>query len=226
MTEHPIDFTALRDELRALNRGALLIIAVRAIEMMPATQLSTLLSDFVQLTTRPSKASNVSVSLPDEVRAFYDAAMAGKYYETVQINNGSSQQQSKGTDAFIAEFYRLLHKCIRAAQQDAPSGACAGFEPLFGLLRYIDEGNDDVLFFPDDGCSLDVGVNWRAALPAYFNCLAKPSSPEEFARTVDKAIVDFVDYDRSWHTDAARKVANDAQRIALDALVTRRSNGT
>lgn len=220
MTEHLIDFTALRADLRALSRSSLLIIAERAIELMPAVQLSTLLSDFVRVETSPSEASHAPVSLPEEVQVFCDAAKAGKYYETVQINNGSSQQHSEGTDAFIAEFHRLLHKCIRVADQEVPSEACSSFELLFGLLRHIDEGDDDLLFFADDGSSLDVGVNWRTALPAYLNCLAKVSSPEEFARTVGETIEDFVDYDRPWYTDVARNVANDAQRIALDALIT------
>ena len=219
MTEHLIDLTAVRAELRAMNRGSLLIIAERAIELMPAAQLSTLLSDYVRVETSPTEANHVPVSLPDEVRVFYDTAMAGKYYETVEINNRSGQEQSEGTDAFIAEFHRLLQKCIQAAHQEVPAGLRESFEFLFGLLRHVDEGNDDVLFFADDGSSLDVGVNWCAALPAYFNCLAKTSSPEEFARTVDKAVADFVDYDRPWYTDAARKVGSDVQRIALDALM-------
>lgn len=220
MTEPLIDFTAVRAELRALDRGALLIIAERAIELMPAAQLSTLLSDFVRLTERPSDAANAAVSLQDDVREFYDAAMAGTYYETVEINNRGRQKQSSGTDTFISEFDRLLRRCIRAADQEVPSGLRDSFELLFGLLRHIDEGNDDVLFFADDGSSLDVGVNWRTTLPAYFNCLAKTSSPEDFARTVDEAIADFVDYDRPRYTDAAREVADDAQRIALDAFMT------
>ena len=225
MTEHLIDFTAVRAGLRALNRGSLLIIAERAIELMPATQLSTLLSDFVRLTARPAEAGNAPVSLLDEVRTFYDAAMAGKYYETIEINNRGRQEQSEGSDAFTAEFHRLLHTCIRAADQEVPSGLRESFEFLFGLLRHIDEGNDDVLFFSDDGSSLDVGVNWRAVLPAYFRCLAETSSPEEFARTVGETIADFVDYDQPWYLNEARNVANDAQRIALDAPIMRRSIG-
>lgn len=219
MTEPLIDFTAVRAELRALDRGTLLIIAELAIELMPAAQLSTLLSDYVRVETSPTEASHAPVSLPDEVRVFYDTAMAGNYYETVEINNRGGQEQSEGTDAFIAEFHRLLQKCIQASHQEVHAGLRESFEFLFALLRHVDEGNDDVLFFADDGSSLDVGVNWCAALPAYFNCLAKTSSPEEFARTVDKAVMDFVDYDRPWYTDAARKVGSDVQRIALDALM-------
>ena len=220
MTEPLIDFTAVRAELRALDRGALLIIAERAIELMPAAQLSTLLSDYVRVETSPTEASHAPVSLPDEVRVFYNTGMAGKYYETVEINNRGGQEQSEGTDAFIAEFHRLLHKCISAADQEVLVGACESFEFLFGLLRHIDEGNDGVLFFADDGSSLDVSVNWRTALPAYFNCLAKTSSPEEFARTVVEAIADFVEYDRPRYTDAAREVASAEQRAALDAPMT------
>lgn len=215
-----IDFNAVRAELRAMDRGNLLIIAERAIELMPATQLAALLSDFMQLTARPAEAGNASASLPEEVQAFYDAAMAGQYYETIEINNRGRQEQSHCTDAFIAEFHRLLHKCIRAADQEVPSEVCESFEFLFGLLRRIDEGHDDVLFFADEGSSSDVGVNWRTTLPAYFNCLAKMSSPKDFARTVDEAIADFVAYDRPWYREVASNVANNAQRIALDALMT------
>lgn len=220
MTEHLIDFTAVRTDLRALSRGSLLMIAERAIELMPAAQLSTLLSDFVHVETSTAEASYSPVPLLGNVRAFYDAAMAGEYFETAEINNRGRQEQSRGTDAFIAEFHLLLHKCIIAADQEVPSGLRESFEFLFSLLRHINEGNDNVLFFADNGSSLDVGVNWRAALPAYFNCLATTSSPEEFAQTVSETIEDFVDYDWPWYEDVARNVANDAQRAALDAPMT------
>lgn len=213
-----IDLNAVRSELRTMDRGRLLIIAERAIELMPETQLGALLSDFMRLTAQPAEAGNASASLPEEVRAFYDAAMAGQYYETIEVNNRGRPEQSHGTDAFIAEFHRLLHKCIRAADQDVASEVCESFEFLFRLLRRIDEGCDDVLV--DEGSSSDVGVNWRTALPAYFNCLTKMSSPMDFARTVDEAIADFVAYDQPWYRDMASNVANNTQRIALDALMT------
>lgn len=211
-----IDFNAVRAELRTMDRGSLLIIAERAIELMPAKQLHALLSDFMRLTACPTEAG----TLLDEVRAFSDAAMAGNYYEIVEINNRGRHGQSRATDAFIAEFHRLLHKCIRAADQDVPSGVCESFGLLFGLLRHIDEGRDDVLFFADEGSSSDVGVHWRTALPAYFNCLATTSSPQEFARTVDETITDFVNYDRLWYWDLVNNIANDAQHIALSTIIS------
>ena len=225
MALHPIDFKSLRAELRALNRGSLLIIAERSIELLPATQLSALLGDFVQLTAQPAEAGNAPVSLLDEVRAFYDAAMDGKYYEHVEIGGEGRPQQSRGTDAFIAEFDRLMRNCVRVSEEDiepaVPDNFWRGvrdcFELLFALLRHIDEGNDDVLAFADDGSSLDVGVNWRVVLPAYFECLAETeaTSPEEFARAVGQVIADFAEHDRARYMDAAYTAANDAQRIAM-----------
>lgn len=219
MTEHLIDYTAARTDLRALNRSSLLIIAERAIELMPAAQLSTLLSDFVRLTARTAEAGNAPVSLLDEVRAFYEAAMAGKYYEAVAINNQGRQEQSEGTDAFIADFDRLLRECVRASDNLVDSTATVDFELLFGLLRHMDEGNDDVLFFADDDGISTIGINWRTTLPAYISSLARTSLPDEFGHTVDATIEDFAREDRPYYLAVARNAASDAQRISLDAIV-------
>lgn len=231
MTQHQFDSKSLRAELRALSRGTLLLIAERAIELVTKDQLVTLLGDIVQINVAPTDARsdaaarNGMTSLLDEVRSFHDAAVKGDYYEHVEIKSKGQREQSGGTDAFIAEFDRLTRKCIGALTADIEPGVSDSFarevrdcfELLFVLLRHIDEGNDDVLAFSDDGSSLDVGVNWRMVLPAYFKCLAETeaSSPEEFARTVDEAIAEFAEHDRSRYMDAARMAANEAQRSAI-----------
>ena len=222
MPEQLTELTTLRADLRTLNRGSLLIIAERAIELIPATQLSALLCDFIQITARSAEGDNAPASLFDEVSAFYDAAMTGKYYETVEINNRGRQEHSKSTDAFISEFDRLLRKCIRATGQEMHLETRSSFELLLGLLRHIGDGHDDVLFFADDGGVSNFGINWRTALPAYFNCLAKTSSQEEFARAVDFSIEDFSPSDRPHFLVEACKVANVAQRMTMDGLKTRR----
>ncbi len=231
MTEHQIDFTAVRTELRALPRGSLLLIAERAIGLVSLDQMSAMLADIVQINVAPTDAgfdapaTIIEPSLLDEVRSFHEAAMNGEFYEHVEINNTGRREQSAGTDAFIAEFDRLVRRCVGASKVGVEPGVCDSaahevrnaFELLFALLRQIDEGNDDVLAFADEGSSLDVGVNWRVVLPAYFECLAETeaSSPEEFTRAVDKAIAEFGGHDRSLYIDAARAVANAAQSIAL-----------
>lgn len=85
------------------------------------------------------------------------------------------------------------------------------------MLGHIDKGHDDVLAFLDDGSSLDVGVNWRVVLPAYFECLAKTEalSPVKFARAVDEVIAEFAEHDGPRFMEAAHSAASDSQRIAL-----------
>ena len=231
MTQHQIDSNTLRAELRALPRGSLLLIAERAIELVTRDQLGALLGDIVQINVDPTDARSddsaaiVVPSLLDDVRSFHDAAMNGEFYEHVEINNTGRQEQSAGTDAFVAEFDRLMRRCVGASDVGIEPGVRDNFwhglrncfELLFALLRHIDEGNDDVLAFSDDGSSLDVGVNWRVVMPAYFECLAatEAASPEEFARAVGQVIAEFAEHDRARYIDAAYLAANDAQRIAM-----------
>jgi hypothetical protein len=230
MTQHKIDSNTLRAELRALPRGSLLLIAERAVGLVAEDQLGALLGDIVQTHVDPggagpeAPATVVVQSLLDDVRSFYDVAKAGEFYEHVETYGRGGCGQSRGTDAFVAEFDRLMRRCVYASEVDITHRVTDGFghdvrdsfELLFALLRHIDEGHDDMLFFADEGSSLDVGVNWRVVLPAYFECLAETeaASPEEFARAVDQVITDFAGYDRVRYMDAAHKAATDAQRIA------------
>jgi hypothetical protein len=77
------------------------------------------------------------------------------------------------------------------------------FDLLFALLRRIDSDPDSVVFFADEAGSWQVGVDWRAALAAYFRCLADGASAEEFAREVGRAITDFADHERPRQLSAA-----------------------
>lgn len=225
MTQHQIDSKGLRAELRALPRGTLLLIAERAIGLVSREQLGALLGDIVQINvapadTHPDHTGNAGVpSLVDEVHTFHDIAMGGEYYEQVEDNRKGRREQSAGTDAFIAEFDRLMRKCVTSSENTGPNTGDSFahevrdcFALLFALLCHIDKGNDDVLAFSDDGSSSDVGVNWGVVMPAYFQCLAKTeaSSPENFARAVNEAISKFAEHDRTRYMDAAHTAANRA----------------
>lgn len=211
-----IDYTAVRAELRNLSRGSLLVIAERAAELLPAEQLSVLLGEIVNI-----EATTLApvAALIDDTRQFVNAAMAGHYYEAVEINNRGRQEQSSGTDAFDAEFDRLVRRYALAPEQGQFAATRESVELLLDLLRYIDEGNDNVLFFADDSSSLNVSVNWHSLLPTYFKCLAAILPPVEFARTVVSTIDEFVSYEREHHLAAAHAVSSDAQRDALRTLV-------
>jgi hypothetical protein len=89
-------------------------------------------------------------------------------------------------------------------------------EIILGLLRYIDECHDDVVFFDDEAGSWQVGVAWSKVLPAFFSCL-RATEPPEFARRVVEAADEFDRHTRGKHMTAALRVSTAAQRKALRA---------
>lgn len=217
-----VDLEEVRHALQKLNRRDLLIIAERATELVPNAKFKSLLGDFVRLES-PAGTTSRAAPLLKAVRKFHAASMQGEFYEGFAVNSKNYMETSEGTAMFSDEFNQLLQKCIDAAITAPLPAVREAFELLFGLLRHIDKGNDDVIFFADEGGSWAVGVDWSVALPAYFQCLANSASAEDFARDVDRAIKDFSEYDRPRHLIAARRVASNAQKAALRALsATRR----
>jgi hypothetical protein len=152
--------------------------------------------------------------------------LRGDYFESFDVNSKNYMDTSKGTDAFIVEFGRLIEKCIRASAKGRLSTLREAFELLFALLRRLDRDPDSVVFFADEGGSWQVGVDWRAALAAYFRCLADGTPAEHFAHEVDRAIADFADYDRRKHLGTARRVASAELRVALRSLPARERHGS
>jgi hypothetical protein len=109
-----------------------------------------------------------------------------------------------------------------------PSQAKSSARPseiLFGLLRHIGECHEDVVFFADEGGFWCFGVNWRAALAAYFKCLAQTTSAMEFARSVDRVIADFAWHDRGWLLGEASRAASSVQQASLSQPATDRDDG-
>ena len=220
MTRLAIDLEKLQGALRRLSRADLLVLAERATELVPPAKLQVLLGDRLRLEDFARTKSGATALLA-EVQKFHAQSLRGDYYESFNVNSQNFMEQSEGTEAFIAEFERLLARCIRAVEKGPKAPVRQAFELLFGVLRHIDEGHDDVVFFADEGGSWAVGVDWRIALPAYFQCLAESATPEEFAREVDRAIKAFAEYDRRRHLTAARRVASVEQKAALRALLAR-----
>jgi hypothetical protein len=204
MSGAPRDLERLRRALRALRRGDLLIIAERAAELIPQAKLGALFGGFVRIDSQ-IQANGAPVSVLVEVQKFHTTALAGKYYQDFSVNSRNFMERSAGTDAFIADFDRLLGKCVRAADTGPQGAVREAFELLFGLLRHIDEAPDDVIFFADEAGSWQVGVDWRTVFPAYFRRLAETATADEFATTVDRAIADFADHARPHHLAAAVK---------------------
>jgi hypothetical protein len=211
-----IDLEKLRVALRRLSRGNLLIVAERAIEIVPKAKLRAVVADMVQLDELAERKRGPTPLL-EEVRTFVDASLRGDYYESFNVNSRNYMEKSEGTEAFIAEIDRLFGKCVKAATKGPRATVRMAFELLLAVLHRIDEDSDSVVFFADEGGVWQVGVDWRPTLAAYFQCLAESSSSEEFARAVDLAIC-VANYDRSKHMAAARRVANAEQKAALRRL--------
>jgi len=226
MTNQITNLEMLRRELRGMSRGDLLIIAERAIELVPRATLQALVGDYVHVEDGASEARATPNALLDEVQKFHVDSLAGRYFEDFEVNSRNCTEQSRGTDAFIAQFKRLLRECISAADSGQYAVARQAFELLFGLLRHIDECHDDVIFFADEGGSWQLGVDWRSVFAAYFPCLAKTAAAAEFASTVDHVIEDFATHDRSQYLRSAHAVANAAQRVALEPLEWRAADLT
>jgi hypothetical protein len=224
-TDRAVDLEKLRVALQRLSRGHLLIVAERAIELVPRAKLGMLVEDFIRLDDL-AKAKSGAAPILAEVRKFHEASVRGDYYESFGVSSKNFMDKSEGTETFIAELDRLVDKCIRAAEKGPHRPVREAFELLFGLLRRIDEGNDDVIFLADEAGSWQVGVDWRTALPAYFRALAATAPPEEFAREVDRTIKDFSDYERPRLLTAARRVASAEQKAALRALPAAVARGT
>jgi len=211
------DLTKLRDELRGLRRCDLLIIAERAAELVSKTNLKALLGDFMHVDVLVVPGATPA-PLSEEVQKFCSESRDGRYFEHFEANAKNYMEHSRGTDAFIAEFDRLLRQCVQAVGHQPGASVREAFEVLFRLLRRIDEAHDDVVYFADEAGSWQLGVNWRMVFPAYFRCLAETVSPEEFARTVDQMIRAFAEHERPLHLRTAHQVAPAAQQAALSAL--------
>jgi len=218
--QESVDLNKLRVALRQMDRGQLLIITERAIELVCGQQINALVAGMLQVPL-VAESEHSATSLPEEVRKFFDLSLSGAYHESFDVNSKNCTEQSKGTDAFIAEFDRLIEKCMRTVAEGSLETAREPFELLFALLRHIDEEPDRIVFFADEAGSWQVPVDWEAVLPAYFRCLASVFSAEEFARQVDRAISDFCHYRRPQHLAAAAQVANAEQKAALARLPLR-----
>ena len=48
------------------------------------------------------------------MRKFHDASLRHEYYESFDVNSKNYMEKSKGTEAFLAEFDRLIGRCVRA----------------------------------------------------------------------------------------------------------------
>ncbi len=218
-----IDCDKLRTALRKLGDEYIFYMLDEAIDLLPPAKLAKLVGRYLDVRKLRPDTSGKKKSLLAEVRAFDTASRAGMYYDSFDVNSKNCMDKSIGTRAFIANCNRLLERCVnQAAKADAVEIRHA-IEIILGLLRYVDECHDDVVFFADEGGSWQVGVAWARVLAALFSCLSRTTEPEEYARRVVEVVDEFDRHNRETHLAAARRIGTAAQGVALRTVAKPRT---
>jgi len=214
MATRQIDPEKIRVFIRALRKDDLLLLLDRAIDLVPRTKLPKLVDGLADPGRFEPEGSS-GRDLLEAVRQFHEASERGDYYQGFDVNSKNFMEMSRGTETWIAECERLFDRCTEQVSRGGRAEMREAFEILFGLLRRIDEGTDDILFFADEGGSWLVVVAWEKVLPSWFECLAPATGPEEYAGAVVGVIDEFDDFHRKKHLREARRVASPAQKKAL-----------
>lgn len=209
-----VDAETLRAALRRLTRRDLLVVLDRTLVHVPKHRIHEVVEGFLafdQLVVTAGKRTRVL----DKVKEFDDASRRGEYYESFGVNSKNFMEKSEGTEEWIAECERLLGDVLGFVLDGEPNEGRQAFELIFALLKRIDEGEDDVVFFADEGGIWQVGVDWPKVLPAYFRCLSATAAPEEYAQIVNTIIKDFARHDAPKYMSRARGAATREQKAAL-----------
>ena len=218
MTRKPIqiDRDKLRAEIRKLGNECVFCMLDDAIELLPQAKLHRIAKKYLDLKRlRPDAEQTARRRLLTDVKRFETASLAGEYYESFSVNSKNYTQKSSGTNAWIAKYLRLLDRCVINAKKGNPAEARGAMDILFGLLNHIDKGNDDVIFFADEGGSWQVGVDWAKVLPVWFKVLSATADPKEYAEKITALLSCHYNYGRDKMLGLARRTAVPDQLKAL-----------
>lgn len=209
-----IDRNKVRAHARKLDGADMLVWLDRAIDLLPEDALPELIADYVHL-HKVLADSNTPPDLLHEIRQFHRDSMAGRYYQDFDVNSRNYLDQSRGTERFIAEHTRLVEVCLKAEQRGELDTAAQGLRLLIGLLREIDRGQHEIVFFADESASWQVGVEWARVLPAWFRSLSPALDPYPWAETVVETLEAFGRRQTRDLLAVVREVGTPAQRSAL-----------
>lgn len=221
-----IDRDKLRAAVRKLGHEYVFYMLYDAIDLLPPAKVHQIAKKYLNLKSlRPDSEIKGKANLLAAVKAFDKASRAGDYYESFMVNSKNYMDLSTGTTAWIAEYRRLLDRCVAEEKRGIPGDIRGAFDILFGLLDYIDECNDDVIFFADEGGSWQVGVDWERVLPPWFRVLSATAAPGEYAERIAALLERHYNYGRDKMLAVARKTATPEQRKALADAPDRQASG-
>ncbi len=134
MTRKPIqiDPDKLRVAVRRLTNETVFYMLDHAIGLLPPAQLQKLAEQYFDLKQlRPDPEPTGRPGVLTSVQRFEKVSLAGEYYESFFVNSKNYMETSGGTRAWIAEYRRLLDRCVVEAKREA-------MDILFGLLLWRD----------------------------------------------------------------------------------------
>jgi hypothetical protein len=211
-----IDRDKLRAAVRKLSNEYVFYMLDDAIDLLPPAKLHKIAKKYLDLKRlRPDAEPATNRGLLTDAQRFQKASLAGEYYESFNVNSKNYLEKSAGTRAWIAEYLRLLDRCLTSAKRSDPAVVRGAMDILFGLLDHIDECLDDVIFFADEGGSWQVGVDWAKVLPVWFKVLSATAAPDEYAKRVRDMLSNHYSYGRDKMPALARRTATSDQRKAL-----------
>jgi hypothetical protein len=214
MAGQHIDRDKLRAAIRREGNKCVFHMLDVAIELLPQAKLRKLIVGYLN----PSELypdGEGKQELLAEVQAFQRASLAGKYYRAFAVNSKNFTDISSGTMAWMADCRRLLDRCITQAKREDTATVRQAFELIFSLLGRIDAGDDDILFFADEGGSWALGIDWENVLPAWFRVLSATANPDDYAQRIDAILKQHYGYGRGKMLAVARRIATPAQRQVL-----------
>jgi hypothetical protein len=217
MSGGKLDLQRIRRAIRGSGNETIFFLLDDAISLLPPSKLRQLLAQYL----KPEQfVSDVAVKrdLLAEVQAFQNACLAGEYYEAFDVNSKNCTQSSLGTLAWIADFRRLLFRCVEHSRKRNVAGVRCAFDILFELLDRFDDADDRMVFFADEGGSWMVGIDWKQVLPAWFRVLAATADPAEYARRFETFVDSHCNHQRAELLAEARQVATPSQRKELAEL--------
>jgi hypothetical protein len=159
MPNPKIDPDKLRVATKRLKRDTLLMLLDRAFDQIPKPRLADVIKDFVDL-EKVSTTKDSGSKLLSEIKRFQKESLGGEYYESFNVNSHNFMDTSESTETWIAECERLFNRCVAEENRSNPKLTREAMDILFDLLRHIDDGYDDVVFFADEGGSWQVGKKW------------------------------------------------------------------
>ena len=212
-----IDRDKLRAALRRLRPEDLFHMLHQAIDLLPQDELLALAKPHLSVSTLLVDALPKG-DVHADVKAFEQRSLAGEYYESFEVNWKNSSAQSRGTTAWIAEYGRLLKRCVAQEKHGDPAAVRESFDTLFRLVDHIDATFDEVLFFADDGGSWQFGEDWSEILPPWFRVLSATAAPDEYAERALGVLKARCDFGREKLLVVAQATATPEQAKALGAL--------